>query len=206
MDVSRLSIKDLGRSTSVSGTVFAEVTFFGLSREAKEMIAGLSRLSDSILLRQLWEENGDKALKKTAQKEAQKVLLGVEDVAKLIWTPSFEQLQALQKRFLSGVISFEEVDKIFKVFTGNQKYEDLAKEIRLITLQSGSQVQSPNLSITQRIREIEQYHKLHNCIDAARIILDFKARVGLQGNFRVVEDLHNQVCLTLISVLTVVPL
>lgn len=196
-DASRLSMKDLVQSTIVGGRVLPVVTSFGLSSEAKEMISVLGDLKDSILLREFWKDNGCKALKTTGQEEAQKVACDVEDVVKLIWTPSFEQLQSLQKRFLSGTISFGEVDKFFSVFRGNQKYEDLTKEIRLITSRNDSQGPPLNSVIDMRIRQIEQYHKLHNCIDAARIILDFKNSNGLEGNFEVVEDLLNQVCLNL---------
>ena len=196
-DVFRLSIKDLVQSTIVGGRVFPMVTFFGLSSEAREMISALSELKDSLLLRQFWKENGYKAVKKTGQEEAQKMPCNVQDVVELIWTPSFKQLQSLQERFLSGNISFGEVDKFFNVFKGNQKYEDLTKEMRLITSRNDSQGPPLNSSIDVRIRQIEQYHKLHNCIDAARIILDFKTSNGLEGNFQVVEDLLNQVCLNL---------
>ena len=194
MDAFRVSIKDLAQSTIVGGKVLPVVTFFGLSPKAKEMISSLSQLSDSTLLRQFWRDNGDKALKKIAERETQKTSLGVEDVVELIWTPTSAQVQSLQDRFLSGAISFGEVDKLFRVFKDNQKYEDLAKEIRLFTLRNGSQVQASDALIDQRIEEIQQYYKLHSCIDAARIILDFRTSLGLQGNFQLVEDLH-QVCL-----------
>lgn len=196
-DASRLSMKDLVQTTIVGGRELPVVTFFGLSSEAREMISTLSELKDSILLRQFWKDNGYKALKKTGQEAAQKVARSVEDVVELIWTPSFEQLQSLQKRFLTGTISLGEVDTFFNVFKDNQKYEDLTKEIRLITSRNDSQGPPLNSTIDERIRQIEQYHKLHNCIDAARIILDFKTSNGLEGNFQVVEDLLNQVCLNL---------
>lgn len=196
-DASRLSMKDLVQSTIVGGKVFPVVTFFGLSSEARKMISALSDLKDSTLLREFWKGNGCKALKTTGHEEAQKVACDVEDVVKLIWIPSFEQLQSLQKGFLSGTISFREVDKFFSIFKGNQKYEDLTKEMKLITSRNDSQGPPLNSVIDMRIRQIEQYHKLHNCIDAARIILDFKTNNGLEGNFEVVEDLLNQVCLNL---------
>jgi len=188
-------MKDIVQSTVVGGRVSPVVTFFGLSSEAREMISALSELKDSILLRQFWKENEYKAVKKTGHEKAQKVACSVQDVVESIWTPSFEKLQSLQKRFLSGTISFEEVDKFFSVFKGNQKYEDLTKEIRLITSRNDGQGPPLNSLIGDRVRQIEQYHKLHNCIDAARSILDFKTSSGLEGDFQVVEDLLNQVCI-----------
>lgn len=192
MDASHLSIKDLVQSSTVDGKVFPVVTFFQLSPKAKIMMSSLSKLSNSVLLRQFWKENGDKALKITGQREGHKVLLSVDDVEELVWTPSNEQLQLLQDRFLNGSISFGEVDKFFKVFKENQ---ELAKEIRLITSKNNSQGKAPEYLINTRIEQIDQYYKLHNCIDAARSILEFKTSLGLQGNFQLVEDLYNQVCL-----------
>ncbi|XP_078381354.1 E3 ubiquitin-protein ligase rnf213-alpha-like isoform X3 [Oculina patagonica] len=192
MDASRVLIKDLAQSTIVGGKVLPVVTFFALSPKAKEMISSLSQLSDSTLLRQFWRDHGDKALKKIAERETQKAYLSVADVVELVWTPTNAQLQSLQDQFLHGSISFREVDKLFRVFKDDQKYENLAKEIRLFTLRNDSTAQAPDRLINRRIEQIQQYYKLHSCIDAARIILDFKTSLGLQGNFQLVEDLHNQ--------------
>ena len=194
MDASHLSIKDLVQSSTVDGKVFPVVTFFQLSPKAKIMMSSLSKLSNSVLLRQFWRENGDKALKIAAQREGRncKVLLSVDDIEELVWTPSNEQLQSLQERFLNGAISFGEVDKFFNVFKENQ---ELTKEIRLITSKNDSQGKAPESLINKRIEQIDHYYKLHNCINAARSILEFKSSLGLQGNFQLVEDLHNQVCL-----------
>lgn len=191
LDPSRVPINDLAQSTIVDGKVFPVVKFFELSPKAKVMISSLSKLNNSVLLRKFWKENGDKALKLTSEREGHKVVLSVDDVEELVWTPSNEQLQSLQERFLSGAISFEEVDKFFKVFSEN---EDLAKEINLITSKNGSQAKAPEALINQRIEQIDQYYKLHNCIDAAKSILEFKTALGLQGDFQLVDVLHNQVC------------
>lgn len=195
VDASRMLIKNLAQSTFFGGKVLPVVTFFGLSPEAKEMISSLSQLNDSTLLRQFWRDNGEKALRKIAERETRNTFLSVEDVVELIWRPTDQQLQSLQGSFLSGAISFGEVDKLFRVFKDSQNYEDLAKEIRLLTLRNESQVRAVDTLINKRIDEIQQYYKLHSCIHAARIILHFKTSLGLQGNFQLVEDLHNQVCL-----------
>ena len=101
----------------------------------------------------------------------------------------------MKQSFLSGDISFREVDRLLKVF--NQRYEDLGKEMRLITSsQNGAQVHALDEIITEHIEKIQKYNKLHNCIKAAEIILNFKNALGLNGDFRDVEDLYNQVCST----------
>ena len=195
VDTSRFPIKDLVQSATVGGRVVPGVTFFGLSPKAKVMISSLCKLSNSVLLRQFWKENGDKALKQTAEREGRKVSLTVDDVEELVWSPSNDQLRSLQARFLTGAISFEEIDKLFKVFKGN---EEISREMKLIISKNGSKGQGTELIVNQRIEQIDQYFKLHDCIDAAKSILEFKMSLYLQGNFQLVEDLHSQVCLSTI--------
>lgn len=194
-DVSRRPIKDLVESVTAGDRNFPLVKFFGLSSDAKSMITSFTRLADSILLRQFWVENGRKALTKIGQREELKKFLSIEDIVEFVWKPSKEELLRLKQSFLSGDISFREVDRLLKVF--NQRYEDLGKEMRLITSsQNGAQVHALDEIITEHIEKIQKYNKLHNCIKAAEIILNFKNALGLNGDFRDVEDLYNQVCST----------
>ena len=195
VDPSKLLIKDLVQSAIVRGEVIPEVIFFGLSPDSKSMVSTLSRLGDSTLLRQFWEQNGSKALAIMAQRGGQKTSLTVADVLELVWIPSKEQLLSLKQRFLSGEIPFKEVDKLLELF--DNKYEDLAGEIRLITSNQNGRHHLLEETIRLRMRKIKQYHKLHTCIKAAGIMLKFKNAVGLEGDFQDVEVLYNQVCLNL---------
>ncbi|PFX29705.1 E3 ubiquitin-protein ligase RNF213 [Stylophora pistillata] len=191
-DVSRRPIKDLVESVTVGDKRSSFVKFFGLSSKAKSMISSFTQLADSVLLRQFWVENGRKALTKIGQREEPKNLLSIEEIVEFVWTPSKEELLSLKQRFLSGDISFKEVDKLLKVFS--QRYGDLNKEMRLITSsQSGAQVHALGEVINQHIEKIQKYSELHNCIKAAEIILKFKVAHGLEGDFQDVEVLYNQV-------------
>lgn len=192
-NASHSPIKDLVQSVVVGGKTFPVVKFFGLSPKVKEMMSSVSKLMNSVLLRQFWKENSDKALKLAEERAGRKVSLSVDDVEEMVWTPSNKQLRSLQTRFLSGAISFEEIDKVFRVFSeGN----DLAKEIKLVTSQTGGQTQATEALIEARIEQIDQYYKLKNCINTAKRILEFKTSLRLTGNFQLVEDLCNQVCLS----------
>ena len=184
MDVSCKPIGDLVRSKCVKEKVYSVVLFFQLSPKAKCMMESLSKIRDSELLRRFWKENGNRALDRAGEKRENKGLLSVDDVEELVWTPSKQELDSLVERFLSGVMTFEEVDKYFKVLCEKRC---IAKEINLIS--------SGNASlINQRIGQIEQYYELEKYVDAARSILEFKDSVGLEGNFQLVEDLKHQVC------------
>ena len=194
-DASRRPVQDLVQSVTVGDKKLPFVKFFGLSSEATSMITSFTRLADSVLLRQLWVENGRKALTKIGQRGEPKNSLSIEDIVEFVWTPSKEELQRLKQSFLSGDISFKEVDRLLKVF--NQRYRDLGKEMKLITSShNGAQVHALDEVINQHIEKIQKYNKLHNCIKAAEIILNFKIALGLSGDFRDVEVLYNQVCST----------
>ena len=184
MDVSRLAVGDLVRSSFVKEKVYPVVSFFQLSPKAKVMMASLSKLRDSEFLRRFWKENGNRALDRVEEKRENKGLLSVDDVEELVWTPSKQELDSFVERFMNGTMSFEEVDKCFKVLCEKRC---IAKEINLITSGTAS-------LINRRIGQIEQYYELAKYVDAARSILEFKDSVGLEGNFQLVEDLKHQVC------------
>ena len=195
VDPSKLLIKDLVQSSIVRGEVIPEVIFFGLSPDSKSMVSTLSRLGDSTLLRQFWEQNGSKALTIIAPRGGQKTSLTVADVLELVWKPTKEKLLSLKERFLRGAIPFEEVDKLLELF--DNEYEDLAEEIRIIPSNNGRQSHWLEDIIRTRMGTIKQYHKLHTCIKAAGVMLKFKNAFGLQGDFQDVEVLYNQVYLNL---------
>ena len=195
MDVSHLMIKDLVQSTIQNRDLVPHVTFFGLSQKAKAMISTLENLSSSILLRRLWIESSQKALNVIGQGEVQKHYLGIDDVRDVIWSPCYARLKSLQVRFIDGNISFKEIDKYFAYFKEHQSDGDLAKEVKLVISKSGSQGKPNEFLINRRLNQIEQYHKLHHCVDAAAAIWDFKVDVDLEGDFRLVDELRNQVCL-----------
>ena len=195
VDPSKLLIKDLVQSSIVRGDVIPEVIFFGLSPDSKSMVFTLSRLRDSTLLRQFWEKNGSKALTIIAQIGGQKTSLTVAGVLGLVWKPSKKQLLSLKERFLSGEIPFKEVDKLLELF--DNKYEDLAGEIRIISSNNRRQDHRLENIIRKRMEKIKKYHKLHTCIKAAGVMLKFKNAFGLQGDFQDVEVLYNQVYLNL---------
>ena len=195
VDPSKLLIKDLVQSSIVGGDVIPEVIFFGLSPDSKSMVFTLSRLRDSTLLRQFWEQNGSKALTIIAPRGGQKTSLTVADVLKLVWKPSIEELLSLKERFLRGAIPFEEVDNLLELF--DNEYEDLAEEIRIIFSNNERQSHCLEDIIRTRMGTIKQYHKLHTCIKAAGVMLKFKNAFGLQGDFQDVEVLYNQVYLNL---------
>ena len=195
VDPSKLLIKDLVQSSIVRGDEIPEVIFFGLSPGSKSVVSTLSRLRDSTLLRQFWEQNGRKALTIIAPRGGQKTSLTVADVLELVWKPSEEQRLSLKERFLSGEIPFKEVDKLLELF--DNKYEDLAGEIRIISSNNRRQDHRLENIIRKRMEKIKKYHKLHTCIKAAGVMLKFKNAFGLQGDFQDVEVLYNQVYLNL---------
>lgn len=177
-----LPIKDLVQSKVIDGRVLPEVTFFQLSSKAKAMISDLHKLCKSKLLQYFWIESGKKAVSAFAEKRK----LEVDEIERLVWTPSITQLQSLKDRFLDGTISFKEIDSFSRVFANSQ---EMAEEFKLVTSRAFES------TVDERINQVNEYNKLETCIDAARSVLKFKECLDLRGDFLLVEDLHNQVCL-----------
>lgn len=180
--LSDLPIKDLVQSKVINGRVLPEVKFFQLSSKAKAMISDLHKLCKSKLLQKFWIQSGEKEVSTLAKERK----LDVDEIERFVWTPSITQLRSLKDRFLDGTISFKEIDSFSKVFANSQ---EMAKEFKLITSRASES------TVDERINQVNEYNKLETCIDAAGSVLKFKECLDLRGDFLLVEDLHNQVCL-----------
>ena len=193
LDASRRLINELAQSEINGGKCVPRVTFFGLTQTQKEMIYTLDRIRDSVLLRRLWEKSGAKALSAIANFQPPQESLSIEDVEELVWKPSITNLRTLEDQFVAGSISFKDVDRHFNIFTGKKRYDDLAREMKVITSKNASRHKCLEPTIENRIAQVQQYHMLQHCIDTAGVIWNFKTALQLEGDFRLVDDLRNQV-------------
>lgn len=136
-----------------------------------------------------WRDEGKKALKNLTEQDPSQTHLTLESVRRFVWNSAYTSMASLRDRFMSGQITLKETDRYFKTFQG--RYDELSKELErmLQALTTGNFKKS----LKQRVEQLEQYHKLHRFIDAARTILKFRDFIGLKGDFRDVEDMNNQV-------------
>ena len=192
--VSDLPIKDLAITRPISGGAQGapSAVFFGLSPNSKTMISDIDKVHSSMFFLKFWEEHGNKALGAVAAKQPPQTQLTIEDVEKLVWRPASDDLASLCKSCLDGSIFLRDVDTHFDCFKLKSDYDNLEKEI--VQMIPNTNKREFDAKIRERITQIEQYHHLSQCITAANAVLDFRAAMGLEGDFKIVEDLKNQVC------------
>ena len=192
-DVSGTAIKDLAQEAKAA--MFSKsaptVLFFGLSPVVKSMVWLHYDIKNSQFFQMFWKEAGAKALKTVTERQPPEIQLTLQDVVDLVWNSAYPKLTSLRDQFINGQITLKDVDRYFKPFLG--RYDDLTIEMKRMFPASAGGTKSREAKIKQRLDQLEQYHKLHRCINAARTILEFKNFVGLTGDFGVVEEIKNQV-------------
>ena len=85
------------------------------------------------------------------------------------------------------------VDKFFEGYKNRR--EELVKELRRIFVlgqDSGDTSQLKKIA-EKRVTQIHQYQQLDQYFTAAETIWDFKELMGFTGDFKVIEDVRNQV-------------
>ena len=186
-DVSIIAIRDL--TQEIKSNDEPVVVYFGLSSSTRSMIQSHYNVKNSQLFQKFWKDKGKKTLKLLIEQDPSQVPLTFETLHRLVWIPAYESLTSLRDNFVSGKISLRETDKHFMSFQGH--YDELNLELGRI--HPPNEINSVQNSLTERVKQLEQYHKLHHYVNAAEIILKFKDSVGLTGDFALVEDIKNQV-------------
>ena len=92
-------------------------------------------------------------------------------------------------------ISLGDVDKLFDGYR-NRKSELEGELSCMFKVNTGQTITNPrelNKTVRERVAQIKRYQQLHQYSNAADTIWEFKEAMGFTGNFKVVEDLRNQV-------------
>ena len=200
-DISGTAIEALVQEVK-TGTILSKfepaVLFFGLSPDVKSMVWLHYDIKNSQFFQMFWKEAGAKALKTVTERQPLQIQLTLQDVVDLVWNSAYPKLTSLRDQFINGQITLKDVDRYFKPFLG--RYDDLTIEMKRMFPGSAKGNKSRDIKIKQRLDQLEQYHKLHRCINAARTILEFKTFMGLSGDFGVVEELKSQVFFNLMKI------
>ena len=104
-------------------------------------------------------------------------------------------------RIISGQISLKEIEERFDRFREHPKSLDVEIKTASTCFSDEEDIETV---LHRRIRQIRQCQKLTECSEAAQTILDFQEAMGLEGDFRVLEDLRDQVNALIPFVLNVV--
>ena len=172
-----------------------EVKFFELPSVAEEIFSPLQNVQESLTFQALWAQYGKKAQTARNNDEAKKPHLSIAEVVENVWKPAFEDWSQHAASALDGTISLGNVDKLFDSYT-NQK-QDLERELlrmfKLSQTKTASSAKKLQTIAAERVIQIQRYQQLHQYASAADTIWDFKEAMGFTGDFKVIEDLRNQV-------------
>ena len=192
LDVTFYQIRDLCKRFDDNKI---EITLFQLAPAAKEVLPILGRVRESLTFQALWMKYEKKAQTIRKNDEAQKPHLSLSDVVENVWKLAFESWTKTVASVKDGSISLRDVDKLFYRYR-NRKSELEGELSCMFNFNTGQTVSNPkelNKTVRERVAQIQRYQQLHQYSDAANTIWEFKEAMGFTGNFKVVEDLRNQV-------------
>ena len=172
-----------------------EIKSFELPPVIAEVLTPLHEVQHSSTFQDLWTRYGKKAQRARENDEAQKRDLSLSKVVESVWKPAYTAWKQNSVSVLDGSLTLGDVDKFFESY--KNKNEDLEKELtcvlNLVHSQISSDIDQLRVLPKKRAAQIQQYQRLHTYANAADTIWEFKQAMGFSGDFKVIEDLRNQV-------------
>ncbi|PFX19442.1 E3 ubiquitin-protein ligase RNF213 [Stylophora pistillata] len=171
-----------------------EITFFKLPPDVKEVLSTLRRVQKSLTFQDLWTKYGNKAQAARRNDEARKEHLSFSDVLENVWKPSFQLWNQHVASVKNGTILLVDVDEVFECYRNRRKEleEELSYMFKVGTDQRFTNTKELQSTVAARAAQIQRYQQLHQYANAADTIWKFKEAMDFTGDFKVVEDLRNQ--------------
>ena len=192
LDVTSYQIRDLWKRLDDNKI---EITLFQLTPAAEEVLPILGKVQESLTFQGLWKKHGLKAQTVRKNDEGQKRHLSLSEVVENVWKPAFKCWTKHVSGVKDGTISLRDVDKLFDGYKNREK--ELEVELSYIfevnTGQTTKKAKELKKTVRERVAQIQRYHQLHQYSSSADTIWEFKEAMGFTGNFKVVEELRNQV-------------
>ena len=172
-----------------------EVTFFKLPPALKEVLSTLGRVQESLTFQTLWKKYGNKAQRARENDDTRKRQLSICDVVENVWKPAITSWTQNVASVKDGTISLGNVDRLFDSYKNREK--ELEGELFcMFKVNAGQTVSNPRelkKTVEERLAQIQRYQHLHQYSSAADTVWEFKEAMGFTGDFKVIEDLRNQV-------------
>ena len=190
MKVSSLRICDLCKRDEKKQV---KVKFFELPQRVTDILSPLHEVQESSIFQQLWEQCGKKAQTARLNDESNKRELSIFTVVDNVWRPAYEAWKKLVESAFAGSLELTSVDKFFESYRNRR--EDLLRELLCIFSLGELNYRSNHLKAIakERATQIQRYQQLGQYASAADTIWEFKEAMGFTGDFKVIEDLRNQV-------------
>ena len=167
--------------------------FFELPQLVKDILLQLHKVQESSTFQKLWVRCGKKAQSARVNDEAKERDLNVLNVVENVWRPAYEAWTQLVKSAYDGSLRLTGVDEFFEGYKNRR--EELVEELcRIFVLgqDSGEDSQLKKI-VEERVTQIHWYQQLDQYFTAAETIWKFKESMGFTGDFKVIEDVRNQV-------------
>lgn len=183
-DVNLLAVKDFCQPFLYSSQADVTnhvplITYFKLDENCRAILQPLFQYQKSMIFRQIWDHSFKELQNRVADGKVT-VALVVSDV----WVPTEKMWKSFCARIVSGDILFCTVDEYFDSF--QRQYDKVLAELQLCADEDIAR---------ERRKQIEQYHRLSEYTKGAAVMLSLRKKFELQGNFDIVEDLKNLVCI-----------
>ena len=191
MDVSFLEIRTLCQRNDDNSV---EIKFFELPPGISEVLYSLYEVQQSITFQMLWTQYGKRAQTARTNDEAPPKDLSILKVLESVWKPAYKAWKEIAVSTLDGSMYLGDVDKFFSDY--NDKEKDLERELFFILNfdRSHSITHAKCKEIAkERAEQMQLYQQIHQYAGAAETIWEFKQAMGFSGDFKIVEDLQNQV-------------
>lgn len=172
-----------------------EVKFFELPSVIKDVLSPLHKVQVSLTFQELWVQYGKKAQTARKNDETQKQYLSLSNVVDSVWKPAYKEWIQFVAGVMDGSLTLGDVDKFFNSYQ-NRKPDLMRELVCILNLgqsETSSDTRQPKEIAEQRAAQILQYQQLHQYAKAAGTICEFKEAMGFSGDFKVIEDMRNQV-------------
>ena len=118
--------------------------------------------------------------------------LTISGVHSLVWQPAFQECCVLLEHLRAHTIELALVDKHLKKYRGDRLTLEIKNLFAAVNIINEVSNASPSW-IEGTVKKLEDYWKLCTYREAANRVLDLKQTLDLQGDFKIVEVIAEQV-------------
>lgn len=154
----------------------------------KTMYDYMSRHYHNDLFHRIWDRTSIRAAREATG-------LTIQDVVTKIWDPTFKECQRILDSLQDNSMKLREIDDRFSSYDGPDVIQShlykLFKGVEICC--NRKQPQSCPTWIKSAVRRMQEYWTLSRYAKAAQTVLDLRARLGLTGEFSLMETIATQV-------------
>ena len=122
--------------------------------------------------------------------------LTIQDIVTKIWDPAFEESQRILDSLQNNSVKLREVDDRFSSYDDPDVIQshlyELFKGVEVCCKRK--EPQTCPAWIESAVRRMQEYWILSRCAKAAQTVLDLRTRLGLTGEFSLMETIATRVC------------